>query len=988
MRFLQLNLNHCRAAHELLKQSVRELKVDLAIISEPYENVDTPNWTNDTTGTSAIWSVNRQLLRDEMTTECGFVRATVSGICIYSCYIPPRYDIVEYKRIIDTLTIDAAGRRPILIAGDFNAWATEWGCPRSNERGRFLLESFALLDVVLMNSGNEQTFSRNGGGSVIDVAFASTDISLRLSWHISDIYTHSDHSAIIMNISDPTPSPTVVSRQELIGWKTNTFDKELFCVCMEGMELSGSPENMADQLVSRITQACNTSMRKRKRGVNKSPVYWWNDEIAELRKDCIRARRCYVRTRGRPNNDLHHQILKTKKKALKSAIRRSKRTCFLNICDDVENNPFGLAYKLVTKKLKCLSTPSPTEAVILERIVTHLFPPQLTTSWDNYIPVYNVGFPEVMLPELQLAVSKFEDNKAPGLDGIPNNVLKEVVKCSADQVLKLINKCLRYGSFPSIWKRQKLVLLPKDKKPLENPSSYRPLCMIDTCGKLVERIICNRLEDEIETAEGLSKTQYGFRKRRSTIDAIKVIVDTAKKAIDGKSWKNGSKKYCAVVTLDVKNAFNTANWENIVNVLIRLNIPSYLVAIIKDYFRMRVLVYETDEGLKEYNVTGGVPQGSVLGPLLWNVMYDGVLRLNLPDRANIIGFADDIALVIVAKTIEETKTVSESSIQVVRSWLNSMGLALAEHKTEAVLITSRKVVEYIDLQVGHCEIRTKECLKYLGVMIDNRLSFKQHLDYVKTKARDTCTALCRIMPNTRGPKYLRRKVLTGVVKSIITYAAPIWAEATRLKTYGEKISSVYRLAALRVCCAYRTVSDDAALVIAAMIPIDILAREVKNVSDSQRLSANGNAMADARCRSIAEWQMRWSTSTKGRWTYTLIPDVSTWCERVHGYPNFYLTQFLSGHGCYRSYLYRFGLDSSPLCPYCVDSVEDPEHVFFVCPRFSLQRANLEQLVESSVCSGNIIQIMLSSLEKWEYVCAFVKLVLLELRRQEETRRRV
>lgn len=985
-RLLQLNLNHCEAAQELLRQSVREWNVDIAILSEPYKKVNSPGWVYDATEGSAIWSVDGRILQNSMTSECGFVRTTISGIAVYSCYIPPRYDINEYKRIINILTTDAVGKNPILIAGDFNAWATEWGCPRTNERGKILLEALALLDVVLLNSGNEHTFNRNGGGSIIDIAFASSGICNRISWQIWDGYTHSDHSAIIMNIGNPVSAVTTAVRQKLPGWKSNTFDKEIFRLYIENMELSGSPEEMAEQLIYYITRSCNVAMKKRKHGGTKPPVYWWNNEIAELRRECVRARRVYTRNRGGLNNDIQHQILKTKKKALKSAIRRSKRTSFLTICDDVDNNPFGLAYKLVTKKLKCLSVPSPTEDNILGNIVAHLFPQMDATTWATSSSQDRFRFPEVTIFEVQMAVSKFEDRKAPGLDGIPNLVLKEVVKCSADKILQLINTCMRQGSFPSIWKRQKLVLLPKDGKPLDVPSSYRPLCMIDTCGKLLESIICQRLEKHTESVAGVSDNQFGFRKHRSTIDAIKVVVDIAKEAIEGKSWRNGAKEYCIVVTLDVKNAFNTANWGNIVNSLRRIDTPEYLVAIIQDYFRKRVLVYGTDRGTREYNVTGGVPQGSILGPLLWNIMYDGVLRLNLPERVKIIGFADDIALTIVGKTIDETRTVAESSIFVVKSWLNAMGLLLAEHKTEAVLITGRKVVEYTNLRIGDCNIMTKDCLKYLGVMIDNRLSFKYHFEYVRAKAGNTCAAIHRIMPNTRGPKYLRRKVLAGVLKSTILYGAPIWAESSRLKTYASKINSVYRLTALRVCCAYRTVSDEAAFVIAAMVPVDILAREAKYVYELRGIPGNESAIRNVRRDSIVEWQSRWSASRKGRWTYTLIPNIEVWWNRKHGYVNFYLSQFLSGHGCFRSYLYRFGLDTSPFCPSCAESEEDPAHVFFNCARFDSDRENLQRLVGSRVYPANIVRVMLTSLDNWEYVCEFIKLVLLELRRQEKIRR--
>ena len=83
------------------------------------------------------------------------------------------------------------------------------------------------------------------------------------------------------------------------------------------------------------------------------------------------------------------------------------------------------------------------------------------------------------------------------------------------------------------------------------------------------------------------------------------------------------------------------------------------------------------------------------------------------------------------------------------------------------------------------------------------------------------------------------------------------------------------------------------------------------------------------------WMLRWqrecSNSTKGSWTHRLIPEISGWVGRQHGEVNFHLTQILSGHGCFRQYLHRFGHAVSPLCPECVEEEETAEHVFFVCP---------------------------------------------------------
>lgn len=968
MRMLQLNLNHCQAAQELLKQSVRELNVDVTILSEPYRNMESANWVSDSMDTSAIWSTNTLTLRD-VKSECGYTRATISGICLYSCYIPPRYTIEEFKTIIDSIVSDAVTRNPVLIAGDFNAWATEWGCPLTNARGRVLLEAFSVMSVVLLNTGREQTFMRGDSGSTIDITFASSRIAARVNWRISDLYTHSDHCAIAIDIQDEQHYVTTPTRK-LTGWKVNTFDKDIFAICMENMEVNGPAEDMAEQLITQITQACNASMIKRRKSANKLPVYWWCDEIANLRSECVRARRKYTRTRGRPGNSVHQQMYKDKRKALKTAIRRSKRNCFLDICDEVENNPWGLAYKLVTKKLKCLGPSPPREESVLNEIVEHLFPQQETSTWEHNVSTEAFNPPQVTITELREAVSRFKDRKAPGLDCIPNPVLKEAVKICPEQFLKVINACLGQGIFPTMWKRQKLVLLPKSNKPLDDPSSYRPLCMIDTSGKLLESIICRRIEVCVESNSGLSENQFGFRKAKSTVDAINVVVETAARAIEGKSWKNGAKEYCVVVTLDVKNAFNTANWEHTVNALARLDIPGYLLAIIQDYFRNRELLYDTDNGIRSHRVTGGVPQGSVLGPLLWNVMYDGVLRLELPERVKIVGFADDIALVCVAKELVEAETITNASIQIVRSWLGSMGLSLADHKTEAVLISSRKARETIRLNIGACCINTNAHLKYLGVMIDTRLSFNEHLRYIGAKASKTCLALSRIMPNTRGPRYLQRKLLAGVVRSIMLYASPIWSGSLRFSSYVGLISPVYRLAALRVCSAFRTVSDEAAFVIAGLVPIDL------------------QATSDAIDLCVTKWQARWSSTDKGRWTYSLIPDIRTWLGRAHGDLDFYITQLLSGHGCFRSYLHRFGHDSIPFCPSCDGNVvEDARHVFFICPRFRNGRANLERMLGHSIGPGNIVVTMLASLRNWTSVCNFVKLVLLELRRLEEVRRR-
>lgn len=980
MKIIQINLNHCEAAQDLLAQMAREHKVDAVLISEPFKIKDNRNWCRSNSKKAAIWTRNLafQEINDQ---KEGFVRAKINGIYFYSCYAPPSWTPNQYEEMLDEIVTDAENKTPIVIGGDFNAWAVEWGSRVTNTRGRILLEALARLNVIVANNGVALTYRKAGMGSIIDVTFVSYSLATRIKWWVSEEFTHSDHQAVMfeINYKKRRSAPTLTGPK----WNDKRFDTEAFEYMLQQQEINDVPaNNLAHNVTNLVTVACDASMPRRKPRRQESPCYWWNDDIAQLRRNCLQARRRVQRSRHRPNFEQLLADFRCARKTLQKAIKESKNECFRKLCAEANIDPWGTAYKMVMKRMTSQRAPQISCPNMLQRIVSTLFP-QRMLNIPGSIEINREDIPAVTENELLEACKKIGDRKAPGPDGVPNSAIKLAINSRPEIFVETFQKCLEEGKFPKIWKIQRLVLIPKGNKPADDPSSYRPICLLDTMGKILERLVYNRLLPIVEEKRALSDRQFGFRKSRSTIDAIKMVIDTAADAIEGERWRWGAKEYCAVTTLDVKNAFNSAEWPHVLESLREVGVPSYILSVISDYLSERQLIYDSDEGIKTYKVTAGVPQGSVLGPLLWNIMYDHVLRLSLPREAKIVGFADDIAVVTVAKHIADVENITNIAVAQIKRWLELVGLRLAEHKTETVLITSRKKIEYMRIQVGEQSISSQNSLKYLGVVIDNRLNFKAHIEYVSKKAANIQAALSRILPNIGGPKSSRRALLANVTSSVLLYAAPIWAGAMKLKTNKRKLLSVNRLSALRAICGYRTISDEAAFVIAGIIPVDILADEMKRVYDRCVRQANVDkkeVKSEERTRSIHKWQERWNTTDKGRWTYKLIPDLTLWLNRRSGETNYHLTQFLSGHGGFRKYLNRFGHDDSPMCPTCPEIEEDVEHVMFHCPRFTQESA----LPEPS----SIIAYMMESEGNWSEVTEFAASIQRELRRIEAVRRGV
>lgn len=397
----------------------------------------------------------------------------------------------------------------------------------------------------------------------------------------------------------------------------------------------------------------------------------------------------------------------------------------------------------------------------------------------------------VLKEEVEKIIMSLKNGKSPGIDGINSTLLKKILPAISDVLTVVVNLSFSTGVFPE--KLKKAVVIPIYKKgPPNNCTNYRPISLISTFSKVFEKLMKERMLAFLDKNNFFSNNQYGFRKGLSTELALHNFMNKINTGInDG--------KYVRGLFIDIKKAFDTVNHTILLNKLYKCGFRGVARNWFESYLSRRQQCVRINGILSQTgDIYCGVPQGSVLGATLFiifiNDLCDGKFK------GHLTAFADDTALSYVETSLNTVYNHMKTDVDSLNWWFLNNRLVLSTEKTTYINFSLRHEINFQQEMLYKCsdclknntectecsKIQSSPRIKYLGVILDRELTWKNHLEQLKRKTI-SCIRLFYFLKNI-CPLNTLRLLYFALVNSKLEYGIICWGG-----TYLSNIKPLYTL---------------------------------------------------------------------------------------------------------------------------------------------------------------------------------------------------
>lgn len=764
-------------------------------------------------GNGLVTLVRRDILKIRLTLNTPLqalaVRINYNGKLLTICniYLHPnaRLETRDLSGLVDQLP------RPYLLLGDFNARNPMWGDETRNQHG-VAVEQFLLSDSsCLLNSGEKTHFHvQTGISTAIDLSLCSAGEVELYTWKVAEDLHGSDHYPIIIETKAEEPiereSKPIMKRAD---WKT--FE------CLTAM-IPPNEEDSIDTLVEKLTNviriAASIAIPHSRGGMRPRSVPWWNDQCTQANVDRKRALRRYQRTKSLGDKIAYNRARAYAQLVKDNARKKSWQKYVSTLTKDTQLSTVWQRVNMMTGKY---SGRNQSHLVIGRDVLTQ--PEEIATALADHFSDVSSGvhtqapfrrmrqrleeIPPLLdddenLPynepiayiEMNNALRRSK-NSSPGEDKIPYQFLKKAHPTAISYLLFIYNKIWEQNSYPKQWRSAIILPFPKPGKPPTDVNNYRPIALTSCMGKLLERIIHTRLMNHLEGHHMITQIQHGFRRNRSTTDALMGlqthINENAK-----------LRRQTVAIFFDLQKAYDTIWRYGLIRDLHRYNIKGHLAHYICNFLTNRTFKVKYGSSMSpEREQLQGVPQGSVLSCALFILAMNSIADV-IPNEVHCSLFVDDVMICSSSARLPLLERRLQGAVNRIERWATENGLKFSSTKTMALHFTGRcKEDRPPTLKLYNEQIPLKTDTKFLGMVIDNKLSWKMHLTQLKADCLRRLQVIKSVSHRTWGAdRETMLRIYRAIVRAKLDYGCVVYQSANQSAL--KKVDPVHN-AAIRLC---------------------------------------------------------------------------------------------------------------------------------------------------------------------------------------------